>query len=94
VRRRKLGGRLGQRQLQHPIPQLLGQRGGLARPRQILQSGQAALGIATTPGHHRALGAADDRGDLLARHHLGGEQHDPGPLDHPRRRPFVPDPPL
>jgi hypothetical protein len=29
------------------------------------------LGVAASPGHHRRLGAADDRGDLLARHRLG-----------------------
>jgi hypothetical protein len=34
------GRRLGQGQLQHPIPQLLGQLRRLARPRQVLQAGQ------------------------------------------------------
>jgi hypothetical protein len=65
--------RLGQGQLQHPIPQPLGQLRRLARARQVLQADQAVLGVAAPPGHHRRLGAADDRGDLLARHRLGGE---------------------
>jgi hypothetical protein len=38
--------------------------------------------------------AADPGSDLFARHPVAGQQHDPGPLDHPGRRAFVPDAPL
>ncbi|SDZ20394.1 hypothetical protein SAMN05660209_05019 [Geodermatophilus africanus] len=89
-----LGRRLGQGQLQHPVPERLGQRGGLARPRQVGQPGQAGLGVAAPPGDHCRLSAPDDRGDLLARQPLGGQQHDPGPLHLSGRRPLGPCPPL
>jgi hypothetical protein len=36
----------------------------------ILTTGQSALGVAPPPGDHRRLGAADPRGDLLARRAL------------------------
>jgi len=60
----------------------------------ILKTGQSALGVAPPPGDHRRLGAADPRGDLLARHPVGGQQHNPGPLDHPGRRALASRPPL
>ncbi len=86
VRRAEPIRRLGQRQLQHPLPQRLRRLRQLARPRQILQPGQALLGVATPLGHHRSLGAADDRRDFLAGHLSRGQQHDPGLLNHPGRR--------
>jgi hypothetical protein len=94
VRRPELHRRLGQGQLQHPIAQRLRQLGRLARPRQILQPGQAVLGIAAAPGHHRSLGATDQRGDLLTRHSVRGQQHDPGAFDLASRRTLVPSSPL
>jgi hypothetical protein len=47
------------------------------------------LDVATAPGHHRSLGAAHDRRDLLAGHPLRGQQHNPGALDLPGRRPLA-----
>jgi hypothetical protein len=49
----------------------------VAGPGQVLQLWQTAVGVAAAPGDHRRLGAADNRGDLLAGHSLGREQHDP-----------------
>jgi hypothetical protein len=94
VRRAELDRWLGQGPLQHPIAQGIGQRRGRARPRQIIQPGQPLLGVAASPGDHRRLGAAHPRGDLLARHPVGGQQHDPRPLDLPGRRALAPRPPL
>jgi hypothetical protein len=90
VGRPELIRRLGQGQLQHPIPERLGQLGRLARPRQVLQAGQAVLGVAAAPGDHRALGATDQRGNFCTGYLICGQQHDPGPLDHPGRRALVP----
>jgi hypothetical protein len=69
------GWRLGQGQLQHPIPQRLRQRRGRARPRQVRQAGQAVLGVAVARRRPNRSGGPGDQ----------------PPVTHPpRRRPHRP----
>ena len=90
----RLDGRFGQRQLQYPIPQRLGQPLGRARTGEVRQPSQVLFGIAPPPGHHRRLDAADPRGDLFTWYPVAGEEHDPGPLHHLGRRALAPRPSL
>ena len=60
------------------------------RLRTIFQPADALGGVALLPADHRRLGHPDPLHDVLDRHAVRGQQHDPGPLRQPRlqrRRP-------